>query len=373
MPTAPIIRLRSGHAVGPGCPAFLVAEIGNNHQGSLEIAREMVRAAAACGADAVKFQKRDLGALFTRAGLDTPYGGANSFGDTYGRHRAALELSGEALAELKTLAESLGLAFFASAWDAPSLRLLVALGVELLKIPSADLVTVPLLRLAGETGLPVILSTGMSGLADLDMAVAELRRFHERIVILHCNSSYPCPDEQVGLPVMDVLRRRYGLPVGYSGHERGLGPTVAAVAFAPVVIERHFTLDRSLPGTDHQVSLTPEAFAAMADMVRQAEAAMRVTRKQIFPGEAAAAAKLRKSLVFARDLPAGHTVGPEDLACKCPGTGLSPSLCDAVVGSRLLAKVRQDEAVRFDILAAPAGHSAAADVPDRPAKALSGF
>jgi N-acetylneuraminate synthase/sialic acid synthase len=375
MPTAPIIRLPSGHALGPGCPALLVAEIGNNHQGCLETARRMVRAAAQSGADAVKFQKRDLGALFTRAGLDAPYGGKNSFGDTYGRHRAALELPGQALAELKALANSLGLTFFASAWDAPSLQLLVDLGVELLKIPSADLVNLPLLRLAGATGLPVVISTGMSTLADVDTAVAALRQVTERIVILHCNSSYPCPDEQVGLPVMDLLRRRYGLPVGYSGHEQGLGPTIASVAFAPAIIERHFTLDRDLPGTDHKASLTPQAFAAMADMVRQAEAAMRVTRKQVFPGEAAAAAKLRKSLVYARDLPAGHVLGPEDVACKCPGTGLSPVAYDLVLGGRLLAKVRQDEAVRLDLLARPELSAKAGQdhQPATPAKAISGF
>lgn len=366
---APCIRLRYGRSIGPGCPAFLVAEIGNNHQGSLETAKAMVRAAAASGASAVKFQKRDLGALFTKAGLDAPYGGRHSFGDTYGRHRAALELSGEALAALKALAESLDLAFFASAWDAPSLRLLVSLGVELLKIPSADLVNLPLLRLAGATGLPLIVSTGMSVLAEVDAAVTELRRFHDRIVLMHCNSSYPCPDDQIGLPVLDILRRRYGLPVGYSGHERGLGPTIASVAFGPAVIERHFTLDRDLPGTDHQASLTPSEFAAMATMVREAEAAMRVTRKRVFPAEAAAAAKLRKSLVFARDLPAGHVLGPEDLAAKCPGTGLSPVLGEAVAGCRLLAKVRQDEPVSWDLLAAP---EAATREPGL-GKALSGF
>jgi len=370
MSTASLIRLRSGQSIGPGCPAFLVAEIGNNHQGSLDMARDMVRAAAACGASAVKFQKRDMAALFTKAGLDAPYTGPNSFGDTYGRHRLALELSGEALADLKVLAESLGLTFFASAWDAPSLRLLVNLDVELLKISSADLVNLPLLRLAGATQRPIILSTGMSGLADVDAAVTELRRFHDRLVILHCNSSYPCPDEQVGLPIIDVLRRRYGLPVGYSGHERGLGPTIAATAFAPAVIERHFTLDRTLPGTDHQASLTPDEFAAMTHMVREAEAAMRVTRKQVFPGEAAAAAKLRKSLVFARDLPAGHLLGPEDLAVKCPGTGLSPVLCDAVTGCRLLAQVRQDEQICWDKLVAPQDETE----PLVPlTKALSGF
>ncbi|EKO41196.1 MAG: sialic acid synthase [Solidesulfovibrio magneticus str. Maddingley MBC34] len=276
---------------------------------------------------------------------------------------------GPALVELKALAESLGLTFFASAWDAPSLRLLTELGVELLKIPSADLVTLPLLRLAGATGLPVVISTGMSRLADIDAAVATLKQTTDRIIILHCNSSYPCPDEQVGLPVMDLLRRRYGLPVGYSGHEQELGPTVASTAFAPVIIERHFTLDRALPGTDHKASLTPDAFAAMAAMVRQAEAAMRVSRKQVFPGEAAAA-KLRKPLVYARDLPAGHVLGPEDVACKCPGDGLSPVAYDLVVGGRLLAKVRQDEAVRFDVLAL-----AARSKPDeaaQTAKAISG-
>lgn len=368
MPTAaPLIRLRSGQLIGPGCPAFLVAEIGNNHQGSLDMAREMVRAAAASGACAVKFQKRDLAALFTKAGLDAPYNGKNSFGPTYGRHRAALELSGEALAELKTLAESLGLTFFASAWDAPSLTLLVDLGVELLKIPSADLVNLPLLRQAGETGLPVILSTGMSGLPEVDAAVAELRRYHDRIVLLHCNSSYPCPDEQVGLPLIDALRRRYGLPVGYSGHERGLGPTIAATAFAPAVIERHFTLDKTLPGTDHQASLSPAEFAAMAAMVREAEAAMRVSRKRVFPGEAGAAAKLRKSVVFSRDLPAGHVLAPEDLTVKCPGTGLSPLLLDAVAGCLLTCPARQDDMVSWDMLAtretAEAPHSLKAAQP----------
>ena len=371
MPTVPLIRLASGQGIGPGCPAFLVAEIGNNHQGSLAMARDMVRAAAACGASAVKFQKRDNAALFTKAGLDSPYEGKNSFGKTYGRHRAALELSGEALAELKALAESLGLTFFASAWDKPSLQLLGEIGVELLKIPSADLVTLPLLRQAGAMGRPVVISTGMSALSDVDAAVAELRRFHDRIVVMHCNSTYPCPDEQVGLPVMDVLRRRYGLPVGYSGHERGLGPTIASVAFAPAVIERHFTLDRNLPGTDHQASLAPEEFALMARLVREAEAAMRVTRKQVFAGETAAAAKLRKSIVFARDLPAGHVLCPEDLAYKCPGTGLSPVLCDAVCGCRLLAKVRQDEQLSWNMLVAP--EAPAVPDADAPQKALSGF
>ncbi|MEA4855211.1 N-acetylneuraminate synthase family protein, partial [Solidesulfovibrio sp.] len=158
MSTEQSIHLASGRRIGHGEPCFLVAEIGNNHQGELAMAREMVHAAAEAGADAVKFQKRDMNALFTQAGLTAPYGGKNSFGATYGEHRLALELPMEAMAELKALSESLGLVFFASAWDLVSARDMLELGMELFKVCSADVVNIPLLRLVGETGVPVVMS-----------------------------------------------------------------------------------------------------------------------------------------------------------------------------------------------------------------------
>ncbi|MDD4952503.1 MAG: N-acetylneuraminate synthase family protein, partial [Desulfovibrionaceae bacterium] len=175
--------LRSGVRIGRGSPCFVVAEIGNNHQGQYPVARKMVAEAARAGADAVKFQKREVTALLTRAGREAPYTGKNSFGPTYGAHRAALELDMDDMARLKEYAESLGLVFFASAWDAPSLDQIVDLGVELLKICSADLVNVPLLRRYAETGIPTILSTGMSSLEDIDRAVAEIRRCHDHLVL----------------------------------------------------------------------------------------------------------------------------------------------------------------------------------------------
>ena len=193
MKTFPSIRLNSGTTIGHGRPCFVVAEIGNNHQGEMSIARQMVEEAARTGVQAVKFQKRDMNALFTDEGLQMPYSGPNSFGRTYGEHRLALELTIEDMAELKALAESLGLIFFASAWDQVSLTELLDMGVDILKICSADLVNVPLLRQAGASGLPVILSTGMSSIDEIDLAVAELRRFHQDIIVLHCNSTYPCP------------------------------------------------------------------------------------------------------------------------------------------------------------------------------------
>lgn len=350
MNTSEGIRLGSGRRIASGEPCFIVAEVGNNHQGDLAVAREMVRAAATAGADAVKFQKRNIDTLFTRVGREAPYGGFHSFGATYGEHRQALELPLEALAELKTLAESLGLVFFASAWDLASAREMLDLGVELFKICSADVVNMPLLRLVGESGTPVIMSTGMSDWHDIDVAVAAIRRYHDRIVLLHCNSSYPCPDEMVGLPIIGDLAARYGLPVGYSGHEAGLGPSVAAVALGACVVERHVTLDRAQRGTDHQASLEPREFARLCGMIRETEAAMRLKQKQVFPSERASAAKLRKSIVFARDLPAGHTLGPADITLKCPGTGISPVHWDDVLGARLTRSVACEEMLDWDSL-----------------------
>lgn len=345
------IRLDSGHTIGTGHPCFIVAELGNNHQGDVRVARDMLHAAADAGVQAVKFQKRYTEALFTRAGREAPYTGKNSFGPTYGEHRDALELSIQEMAELKELAESLGLVFFASAWDGFSLRQMLDLGMELIKICSADLVNVPMLRQAGQTGKPVILSTGMSTWEQIDAAVAELRAFHSRVVLLHCNSSYPCPEENIGLPAMARIALRYGLPVGYSGHERGLAPSVAAASLGACVVERHFTLDKTMRGTDHQASLEPAEFAQLVSMIREVEKSMAISDKHLFPTEAESAKKLRKSIFFTRDLPAGHVVTEADVTVKCPGTGLSPLYWDDVLGARLTRSVRCEETVDWAALA----------------------
>lgn len=344
------VELPSGERIGHGFPCFVVAEIGNNHQGDLSMARELVREAARAGANAVKFQKRHVESLLTRAGREAPYEGPNSFGATYGEHRQALELDIEQMAELKELAEAQGLVFFASTWDLVSLREIVGLDVELLKICSADLVNLPLLRLAGKAGVPIVMSTGMSALPEIDRAVEELRRFHNRIVLLHCNSSYPCPDEQVGLPVLETLRERFGLPVGYSGHERGIGPSVAAAALGACLIERHFTLDRDQRGTDHKASLTPGGLASLVAMIREVEKAMRLRTKKVFPEEQASALKLRKCLVFSRDLPAGHVLCEADLTTRSPAVGLSPMHFDEVLGATLKRPVKHEEPLSWDAL-----------------------
>ncbi|WP_460033661.1 N-acetylneuraminate synthase family protein [Megalodesulfovibrio paquesii] len=346
----PSILLPSGKMLGEGRPVFVVAEIGNNHQGELSLALELVEAAARAGVDAVKFQKRHTRALLTKAGCDAPYTGPNSFGSTYGAHRDALELGMDDMAALKARAEALGLSFLASAWDLVSLEAMLELGMDCVKVASADLVAVPMLRRIGRSGLPVLLSTGMSSLEQIDRAVAELRAWHDRIVLLHCNSSYPCPESELRLPVMRLLKTRYGLPVGYSGHELGLGPSVAAAALGACVVERHMTLDRAMRGTDHKASLAPGEFAALVRMIREVEQAMTGSGKVVTPSERETARKLRKSIVAARDLPAGHLLTEEDLACKSPGTGLLPEHWDEVVGSRLQCAVRRDQQLQWSML-----------------------
>ena len=348
-----MVELKSGIRIGQGQPFFIVAEVGNNHQGELALAMRLIDESAKAGVNGVKFQKRRTDALLTRAGREAHYTGKNSFGATYGEHRDALELSLDDMAKLKAHAESRGLVFFASCWDEPSLDDILSLDVELMKVASAELVNLPLLRKLGESMVPVILSTGMSSLEEIDAAIAEIRRYHDDIVLLHCNSRYPCPEEQIGLPVIETLRDTYHMPVGYSGHERGIGPSVGAAALGACVVERHVTLDKNQRGTDHQVSLEPAELASMVSMIREVEKACEIKGKIVFPEEQAAAKKLRKCIVFSRDLPAGHVLTESDLTTRCPRVGVSPVHWDEVLGATLQVPVKHEEPMQWDQMVLP--------------------
>ena len=272
---------------------YIIAEIGQNHQGDPAIARQLIDTAAAAGVDAVKSQKRHIPSLLTEEEYNRPYDNPHSFGRTYGEHRERLELGIGQHLELKAYAESKGLDYFCSPWDLHSLGEMVDGGFRALKIASALISHLPLLDQAAASKLPVVLSTGMSNLDVVDAAVAAFAGVPE-LYVLQCTSSYPSQFEDINLRVLPVFRERYGHPVGFSGHHRGISVDVAAVAMGACMIERHFTLDRTWKGTDHAASLEPPGLFKLVRDVRSVEAAMGDGRKVMVAAEEPVAKKLRK-------------------------------------------------------------------------------
>jgi sialic acid synthase SpsE len=324
-------------------PALIVAEIGNNHCGDVERALAMIEAAAEAGADAVKFQKRSPKDLLTREGFERPYRNrGNSFGPTYGKHREALELGTEAFRDLKEAAQELGLLFLASAWDLPSLEALAFLDVPAFKIASPDLTNLPLVEMAASFGSPVLMSTGMSRLDEVDKAVSVLLERDVPLVLFHCMSIYPTPPDQARLATLTELGVRYGVPVGYSGHEMETPIAVAARSLGACVIEKHFTLDRSWKGGDQKISLTPDEFARMSEEVRMVESALRGTRTGVVDGEDLQREKLGKSLVAARPIRIGEILMEDMLVCKSPALGISPLQLPSLIGRRVIQEIAPD-------------------------------
>ena len=278
--------------IGGGRPAYVIAEIGLNHNGDVEIAKQLIDVAADAGVDAVKFQKRTpeiSTPVHMRDTLrETPWGTM-----TYLDYRYRVEFTRDEYVEVSDHALLRGLDWFASPWDIPSVDFLEDLGVVAHKVASACLTDLPLLRAIRETGKPVILSTGMSTIAQIDEALEVLGT--DRLVLLHATSTYPMEPDEANLRVIPALRDRYpGVPVGYSGHERGLQISVAAVALGAVAVERHITLDRTMWGSDHAASLEPGGLQHLIRDIRIIEEAMGDGVKRVFPGELAPQAKLRR-------------------------------------------------------------------------------
>ena len=282
----------AGRTIGAGAPAYVIAEIGLNHNGDVELAKRLIDVAADAGAQAVKFQKRtpeiSTPEHMKSVMRETPWGTM-----TYLEYRYRVEFNREQYIEIGDHATMRGLAWFASPWDAPSVAFLEDLNTVAYKIASASVTDIEMLEAIAATGKPVILSTGMSTLEQIDRAVETLGT--ENLVILHATSTYPLPAEEANLRMIPVLRDRYlGVPVGYSGHETGLQISLAAVALGAVAVERQITLDRAMWGSDHAASLEPQGLEHLVRDIRVIEEAMGDGVKRIFPGEEAPLAKLRR-------------------------------------------------------------------------------
>ncbi|WP_424183776.1 N-acetylneuraminate synthase family protein [Actinokineospora sp. G85] len=280
-----------GRLVGAGHPAYVVAEAGINHNGDVELAKRLVDVAADAGADAVKFQKRTPEIATPPSMRDTrretPWGEMS-----YLDYRYRVEFDEEQYADIARHCDKRGIAWFASPWDVPSVEFLERFDVPTHKVASASLTDVPLLEALRDTGKPIICSTGMSTMEEVDAAVAVLGT--ERLVLLHATSTYPCPPEESNLRTIATLRERFpDVPVGYSGHERGLQVSVAAVALGACLVERHITLDRAMWGSDHAASLEPDGLRKLVRDIRVVETALGDGVKRVFPGEEKPRARLR--------------------------------------------------------------------------------
>jgi len=280
------------HEIGDGLPSYVIGEIGLNHNGSVDLAKKLIDVAADAGAQAVKFQKRTP-AISTPEHMknvlrETPWGEM-----TYLEYRYRVEFDREQYIEIGDHATLRGLDWFASPWDVPAVEFLEDLNVVAHKVASASVTDLDLLAALAATGKPVILSTGMSTMQQIDAAVEALGT--DNLVILHATSTYPLPPEEANLRMIPTLRAAYpGIPIGYSGHERGLQISLAAVALGAAAVERHITLDRAMWGSDHAASLEPTGFEHLVRDIRVIEEAMGDGVKRVFPGELAPMAKLRR-------------------------------------------------------------------------------
>ena len=277
--------------VGPGEPVYLIAEIGINHNGDMDVAKRLIDAAADAGMDAVKFQKRTPEACVPRdqwdVERDTPWGRM-----TYLTYRHRLEFSRDQYAEIDRHCRARGIEWFASCWDEESVDLIASLDVPAFKVASASLTDDDLLVHTAAVGVPVIASTGMSTMEQIEHAVALLPP--DRTLLAHATSAYPCSVDELNLTMLRTLRDRFGLPVGYSGHETGLATTVATVALGATFIERHVTLDRAMWGTDQAASIEPGGLAKLVEDVRKVERALGDGVKRVYESELAPMAKLRR-------------------------------------------------------------------------------
>lgn len=330
---------------------FVIAEIGNNHQGDLQKAKDLFKAAKDCGVDAVKLQKRDNKSLLTKAAYDKPYENENSFGATYGEHREALEFGKTEYVELQKYAKELGIIMFATAFDMKSADFLAELDMPLYKIASGDLKNTPLLKHVAKIGKPMIISTGGGTMEDVQRAYDTIMPINSQLAILQCTASYPAEPQDLNLKVITTYRDKFpDVVIGLSDHENGIAMALAAYVLGSRMVEQHFTLNHTWKGTDHAFSLEPIGMRKLVRDLRRVKVALGDGEKKIYPSEVNPIHKMGKKLVAARNLKAGHVLTSEDIAIKSPGDGIPPYELDNVIGKTLTKDLFEDESFAFENL-----------------------
>jgi len=331
---------------------LIIAEAGVNHNGDMELAKELITAAADAGADLVKFQTFIASNIISRHAAKAEYQkGATDPQESQQEMVRKLELTRDNHLELIDECKKQGIGFFSTAFDKDSIDLLEELGgSNIVKVPSGDLTNLPYLRYLTRHGWQVLLSTGMANLGEVEAAIDIVEQSgtpREKITVLHCTTEYPTPMEDVNLLAMANIGKAFGVKVGYSDHTLGIEVPIAAVALGATVIEKHFTLDRNLPGPDHRASLEPSELKAMVQGIRNIEKALGDGIKRPSPSELKNKAIARKSIVAACPIKAGEAFSEENLMAKRPGTGISPMHWDEVIGRTASRDFSEDELIEL--------------------------
>lgn len=342
----------SKRIVGEDRPCYIIAEAGVNHNGDIRLAKKLVKVAAEAKADAVKFQTFSADSITTKTAQKAEYQKKTSKGsETQYEMLRRLELPREAFAELAAYAESCGIEFLSSPFDLKSADFLQSLCLAAYKIPSGELTNIPLLKKIGGFKKPVILSTGMAEMDEIREAIEILRISGTKgIVILHCVTSYPAPLETANLRMIQTLEEEFTLPVGFSDHTEGFTAAIIARALGACVIEKHFTLDRNLPGPDHKASVEPTELAELVKQIRLTESALGKGIKSIGRTESAIRKIARKSLVAATVIPEGTRLTRAMIDMKRPGTGIETKHIDGVIGKMARRTIQKDTVLLWDML-----------------------
>lgn len=329
--------------------AYVIAEIGNNHMGSLDYAFKMSEEAIACGVNAIKFQKRDNRELFTDKFYNSPYENPNSFGEFYGEHRDNLELSIEELSKLKNYIESKNCDFLVTPFDYSSLENLEKINCSFYKIASADIVHTPLIEKIANISKPIIMSTGYATYSDIDRAVSIFDEKKSNYSLLHCTASYPAEVNDMNLNCIPEMKKKYpkAFKIGLSDHENGIDCASIGYLLGARIFEKHFTLNRANKGTDNAFSLEPNGMKKLVRNLKRIPIALGSSEHHLLDAEQKPIFKMRKSIVYKSDLNKNEILDFDNLEFRCPGTGLEPYRVYEIIGKSLKKSVKKQECFDF--------------------------
>jgi len=338
-----------GTAIGHEHPCYIIAEIGINHNGDLHVAKQLIDVAADAGANAVKFQKRNLESIYQKEILENPTldsQGTEILIDVLNE----VEFNEDDFQDIVTYCREKKITFLCTPWDITSVDFLERLNVPAYKIASADMTNFPLLRYISKTKKPMIISTGMSDMDEIERTVNFVKKENVPFLLLHCNSTYPSPVELLNLNLIPVLRQKFDVPIGYSGHESAIVPSVLAANMGAVVIERHITLDKTMTGLDQAASLEPQELKTLIQYIRESEKAKGIPIKKMTRGEILQREVLGKSIVCSSDIKEGEIFSENNVEVKTPARGLSPQYYYELIGKKAKRVIKRGEYIQLDDL-----------------------